>query len=97
MLCVSPENYALIDFDDDVLLFNGDGEGVSDVGTLFAFGIGCVDIFTALDLDFVSSDTALGGVPPGLSGLDVEFPTVPGASEDLAFAGVVIGARGRGL
>ncbi len=82
----------LINFDDDVLLFDGDWEGVSDVGSFFAFGVGCVDVFAAFDLDFVFSDTALCRVPPRLSGFDVEFPAVPGASEDLAFAGVVIGA-----
>ena len=82
----------LINFDDDVLLFYGDWEGVSDVGSLFAFGVGCVDVLAAFDLDFVFSDAALCRVPPRLSGFDVEFPAVPGASEDLAFAGVVIGA-----
>ena len=94
-LCVGFENYALIYFDDDVLLFYGDWEGVCDVGAFFALGVGCFDVLAALDLDFVFSDAALGGAPPRLSGFDVEFPTVPGASEDLAFAGVVVGTGGR--
>ena len=85
----------LINFDDDVLLFDGDGEGVGDVGSLFAIGTGCVDGFAAFDVDFVFSDAALGRTPPRLPGFDVEFPIVPRASENFAFAGVVIGAGGR--
>ena len=87
----------LVDFDDDVLLFNGDGEGVGDVGAFLTLGSGCLDVFTALDVDFVSSDAALRRTPPRLSCFDVEFPTVPRASEDLAFTGVVIVPRTRGF
>ena len=86
------ERDVLIDLDDDVLLFDGDGEGVGDVGSFFAFVIGCVNVLAAFDVDFVSSDTTLGRTPPRLSGFDVEFPAVPGPPEALAFAGVVIGA-----
>ena len=96
-LCVSSENCALIDFDDDVFLFDGDGEGVGDIRTFFAFRTGCLNVFAAFDLDFVFPDAALGRTPPRLPGFDVEFPTVPRASEHLAFAGVVIGAWGRGF
>ena len=94
-LCVGFENCVLIDFDDDVFLFDGDWEGVGDVWTFFAFGTGCLDVFAAFDLDFIFSDAALGRTPPRLPSFDVEFPTVPRASEHLAFAGVVIGAWGR--
>ena len=89
------KKYALINFDDNVLLFDGDREGIRDVWTFFAFRIRRVNILTALDLDFVFPDAALGRTPPRLSSFDVEFPTVPRASENLTFAGVVIGAWDR--
>ena len=87
----------LIDFDDNVLLIDGDGEGISDIGTFLASRIGRFDVLTALDLDFVLSDTPLGGTPPRLSCFDVEFPTVPWASENFTLAGIVITARHGGL
>ena len=87
----------LIDFDDNVFLFNGDGKGIGDIGTLLAPRIGGFDVLTALDLDFVLSDAPLGGTPPRLSGFDVEFPTVPWASENFTLAGIVITARHGGL
>ena len=87
----------LIDFDDNVLLFDGDGEGISDIGTFLAPRIGRFDVLTALNLDFVPSDASLGGTPPRLSGFDVEFPTVPWASEHFTLSGIVITARHGGL
>ena len=40
-----------------------------------------------LNLDAVGADAEFGGVE-GLAGFDVEFPLVPGAFEDFAFARV---------
>ena len=96
-LAPTKELNALVDFDDNVLLFNGDGKGISDIGPLLAPRVRRFDVPTALDLDFVLSDAPLGGTPPGLSCFDVEFPTVPWASENLTLTGVVIGARHGGL
>ena len=88
---------SLVDFDDDVLLLNGDGEGVGDVGAFLGFGTGCLEVCTALDVDFVFSDAPLRWTPPRLPCFDVEFPTVPGAAENLTFTGIVIIAGTRGL
>src|SRR6185312_7745549 len=46
-----------------------------------------------LHRDRIGTRTHAGGIAPGLTGADVELPAVPGATDDLARAGVAVVAR----
>src|SRR5262245_50665043 len=78
-----------LDVDDEVVLLDGDGEGLSDVGALHQVGSG-------LDLDGELPRLHGLGIAPGLAGANVELPAVPGAAEELAGArqAIVAGPAG---
>src|SRR5688500_12764322 len=83
------------DFDDDVGLVDRDGVRLGDVGALCEAER--LEVGAGRDLDLVGADADGAGVEPGLAGLDVVLPAVPGAANDLAGPGVaVLAGRRRG-
>src|SRR5579863_2200265 len=69
----------LSDIDHDVLVLDRHLEGLGHVGAFSEAAAG-------FDRDLEVLDEDLGGITPGLAGLDVEFPAMPGAAENLAMA-----------
>src|SRR5262245_22670735 len=69
--------------DDDVVVLDLDRYGFGDIGA-------GDQARSRLDLDGVAAGADAGGIAPRLAGADVEFPAVPGATDDLARTGVAI-------
>ena len=91
--------------DHDVLSLDGYRVGLSEIGTLnqpllrfsrLGIRTNFLEIRSSLDFDRVASGAHPFWVYPGLSGLDVELPPVPGTAQKLALSSVVILARNSG-